>query len=224
MSLSEDQLVDMMGANATVLQKSNKNDLLQFITFLRGRVEELESYKIIRERVKILEKSIVSHMQYNRRESIEIHGVPETISDDNLEKRCLDILEDIGCGKVKSSGVHACHRLKNRSKVVMRFTNRKRADSALHNKMKLKDIDRAKYGLDNNTSLFINESLCPPMQFLAYKVRQAKRGNKIVSYNLWKGKLSLKLVKDGPDTKIQHIQDLIDIGLATEEDSCLFIV
>ena len=136
----------------------------------------------------------------------------------------MDVLEDIGCGKVKSPSVQACHRLKNRSKVVMRFTNRKRADSALHNKSKLKDIDRAKYGFDNGVEIFINESLCPPMQFLAFKVRQAKRNNKIVSYNLWKGRLSLKLVKDGPDTKIQHIQDLVDIGLATEEDLSRFIV
>ena len=62
------------------------------------------------------------------------------------------------------------------------------------------------------------------MQFLAYKVRQAKKAKKIESYNLWKGKLTLKFEKKDKDTVIGHIQDLIDIGLANEDDRDEFIV
>lgn len=30
-------------------------------------------------------------LQYNRRESIEIHGIPQEVNDNELEGKCLDI-------------------------------------------------------------------------------------------------------------------------------------
>ena len=54
------------------------------------------------------------------------------------------------------------------------------------------------------------------MQFLHYKVRTAFKQKKISSYNLWKGKLALKI--DNVDHIITHVNDLIDLNLAEEED------
>ena len=223
MSLSTDQLQVMMTQDFSQLEKhNNKKDLCQFISHLRSKVEELESYKLISKRVQMLEKTLVSHMQYNRRESIEIHNLPQTIKDDELEGKCLEVLEDIGCGKIKRSQVHACHRLKNRDKTIIRFVNRKFADKALHNKAQLKNVDKLKYGVEGK-NLYINENLCPPMQFLHYKIRQAKKAKKIESFNVWKGKLTLKISQNEDDIPIRHIQDLIDIELAEEEDREGFI-
>ena len=60
------------------------------------------------------------------------------------------------------------------------------------------------------------------MQFLSYKVRKAYHAKKFKSYNLWKGKLSIKC-NDDKDYVISHIDDLIDLDLADEEDrSSLF--
>ena len=160
---------------------------------------------MIAQRVQLLERSHLRSLQYNRRESIEICGLPETVADNNLEQTCLSLLEDIGCGKIKKSAVHACHRLGNRDKTIIRFVNRKHADLALHNKKKLKDVDKAKYALQGN--VFINESLCKPMQFLAFKVRNAYREKKIASFNLWKGKLTCKIEEQ--DFKIGHIDDFV---------------
>ena len=213
----------MLSADGSVLKKSNKDDLCSLISFLRGKLKELQSYQLVAKRVQLLEKTVVSSMQYSRRESIEIHGLPETVKDDELEGKCLGVLEDIGCGKIDSSQVHACHRLKNRKNTIIRFVNRKVADNALHNKSKLKNINRGKYGLANDANIYINENLCRPMQFLAFKVRKAFREKIIVSYNIWKGRLSVKLVPNGPDIVVTHVQDLIDINLATDEDKQYFL-
>ena len=225
MSLPADQLQAMMTQDFSQLEKSNnKKDLCQFISHLRSRVEELESYKLISKRVQMLEKTLVSHIQYNRRESIEIHNLPPAVKDDELEAKCLEVLEDIGCGKIKRSKVHACHRMKNRDKTIIRFVNRKFADLALHNKAKLKNVDKAKYGLAQGKNLYINENLCPPMQFLSYKIREAKKAKKIETFNIWKGKLSIKIGPNDRDIPIRHIQDLIDINLASEDDREGFII
>ena len=203
------------------LKKSNKEDLCGYILTLRSKIEELESYQLIAKRVQMLERSHISSLQYQRRPSIEISGIPSSF-DENLEETCIDLLGDIGCGKIEPSEIHACHRLKNRNNTIIRFVNRKHADTALHNKKKLSSIDRRKYRLPpENKGIFINESLCRPLQFLAYKVRVALKAKKIESYNLWKGKLSIKI--SNQNYNISHIDDLIELNLAEEDDRLSFI-
>ena len=207
----------MLSQDVAQLEKNNKKDLTGLVGYLKGKLEELESYRLIEKRVRSLESNLIENIQYTRRESIEIHGIPESVKDEQLEEKVIDVLEEIGVGRVKSYRIHACHRLKNRSKAVIRFVSRKNADLALHHRGKLKDFDVAKHGFNADTKLFINESLCPQMQYLCYLARTCKKQKTIDSYNLWKGRLTIKM--GGTDTQIhiRHIEDLIDLGLATED-------
>ena len=50
--------------------------------------------------------------QYNRRENIEISGLPERISQDDLETACIRILRRIGVDGLEPWEIAACHRLK----------------------------------------------------------------------------------------------------------------
>ena len=134
--------------------------------------------------VERLQRSHVRSLQYNRRESVELSGIPESIGQENLEGTCVGILNEIGCVNVTERDIHTCHRLKNKKNVIIRFVNRKDADLALHNRGKLKDIDKeGKFKIKGE--IYINESLCRPLQFLHWKC--AFKGKKIDSYNLWKG-------------------------------------
>ena len=219
--LTQVQVNEMNTADLKKLKQNNKEDLLAYISLLRGKVEELQSYQLISARVSLLERSHLNSLQYNRRESVEISGVPEAVPDDELKDYCLEVLEEIGCGQMDKMDVHACHRLKNKNNSIIRFVNRKHASLALHNRKKLKTIDRTKFKLPaESKGIFINESLCRPMQFLAYKVRKAYSAKKINSWNLWKGKLSLKI--NEKTSVISHIDDLIVLNLATEEDRLSF--
>ena len=200
------------------LRKKNRKDLVGYISHLRNKVEELESYQLVSQRVKNLERCMLSSLQYERRECIEIYNLPETVADEKIEDTCLSILQDIGCGEIKKWQVHAFHRMRNRKNSIIRFVTRKHADAALHNRGKLKTLDQTKYGFDNR--IYINESLCRPMAFLAYKVRSAKKEGRIESYNIWKGKLSVTI--NSRKHSISHIDDLIDLSLANEEDRTSF--
>ena len=223
--LTNDKMLQMLEQNATQLERNNnKKDLVELVTRLKLRVEELESYKLIADRVRDLERSQVSLMQYVRRESIEIHDIPESVKDEKLEDTCLDILEQIGCGKIKKYRVHACHRLKNRSKTVIRFLTRKHADQALWKRGNLKDADMTKCGLPAGHKVYINENLCPPLQYLQYLVRHLKKDGKIHNFNLWKGRLTIQLEEDGDKIQIGHIDDLIDRGLASEDNRSKFVL
>ena len=79
----------------------NKDHLVSYIQHLRTKIEELESNKLIAKRVEILKRSHLISMQYNRRESIEIAGIPETVTDECLEETTLGILEAIGVPKIE---------------------------------------------------------------------------------------------------------------------------
>ena len=220
-TLTPTKLQEMDTSDLVKLKGSNKDQLLAYIQSLRGKVEELQSYHLVAQRVQLLERSQLRSLQYNRRESIEIHGVPRSVKDDQLEGFCAKILQEIGCGDIGDKDVHACHRLRNKDKTIIRFTNRKFADRALHNRRKLKDINKVTFNIpDASRGLFINESLCKPMSFLCFKVRSAMKAKTIESYNLWKGKLSLKV--NGEEHYISHVEDLIELGLAEEVDRLNF--
>ena len=126
------------------------------------------------------------------------------------------MLEDIGVQGVDSKDVHACHRLGNTKKTIIRFV-KNAVKNALHNKKKLAEINGLKFKLAKELpGLFINESLRRPMQFLLYKVRTAFKQKKISSYNFWKDKLALKA--DNVDHIIIHINDSIDLNHAVVDD------
>ena len=94
--------------NVSKLKKDfNKDSLVGYIQHLRGRVEELEAYRIIAKRV--------------GRDSIEIAGIPESINDKYLENKSLQILGSIGVDKVEPCQVHACHRLKNKRNTITNY-------------------------------------------------------------------------------------------------------
>ena len=86
------------------------------------------------------------------------------------------------------------------------------------------NLDNEKYGLNRDTKIFINENLCRPLKFLHYKVHQAYKNKKISYFNLWKGKLPVKLGANSEIMNIQHINDLIDIDLAIDDDWVSFYI
>ena len=205
------------------VKKFSKKDVCNYIVGLRNKLEELESYRLISKRVKLLERNLISHMQYNRRESIKISGL-DKINNNDLEKTTVGILEDIGVGKIESWQVQACHRLKNPKNVIIKFVSRKHAALAIHNRKKLMNLDNEKHGLNRDAKIFINENLCRPLKFLHCKVRQAYKNKKILYFNLWKGKRSVKLGANSEIINIQHINDLIDIDLAIDDDRVSFYI
>ena len=110
--------------------------------------------------IESLEKELTSFQQYNRRENIEISGIPESIPQNELEKIIIDVLKRIGVWGLESYEVVACRRLRRKmsnertQRVIIRFTNRKRAIECLQGRRYLRDT------IHEFPNIYIHESLC----------------------------------------------------------------
>ena len=91
----------------------------------------------LKNRVLSLEISGNHLEQYGRRNNLEITGISDDVSDENLEGKVIEVLNEIQVD-VSRSDIEACHRIgksKNSSKkIIVRFINRKYAKNALLNR------------------------------------------------------------------------------------------
>ena len=125
------------------LASFKKDKLVSIIFELQRKVEELNSFKVIEKRVEKLERTQFSQLQYERRDTIEIDGIENDVNQEDLENTTLAVLKDIGVN-CDSSSIQACHRLNKRGTVITKFSNRKLAAAAVHNRKKLRDFDESR--------------------------------------------------------------------------------
>ena len=76
-----------------------------------------------------LDARLIECEQYSRRESLVISGIPNSVSQKDLQRKVIDILGLIGL-EIGPKDISACHRLYNPrsefpAKVIVRFCNRK---------------------------------------------------------------------------------------------------
>ena len=82
---------------------SSINDIKMHLSELRKYYEQLESDIVITklvntklcDKMKFLERQCWANEQYFRRECMEISGVPESVTDNDLEGKVLNLLEKI---------------------------------------------------------------------------------------------------------------------------------
>ena len=75
--------------------------------------------------------------QYSGRECHEIAGIPNEVNNRCLEKFIFDEIFRKLDLNINACDVSACHRLKNSSRVIMKFVNQKVAKAVVANKFKL---------------------------------------------------------------------------------------
>ena len=75
--------------------------------------------------------------QYSRRNSVEISGISNEVSDENLEKKVIDICKESG-SELNPYDIEACHRLlsgrvntSNSKRVIIKFVDRKHSEAML---------------------------------------------------------------------------------------------
>ena len=105
-----------------VIDYQNKFDMLSNInvelTSLRDRFTKMESRLLVTRRVndnlvkqnRILERNCAANEQYSSRECLEISGIPDSISNNDLEETVLKIFNETDV-TVNLRDVEACHRL-----------------------------------------------------------------------------------------------------------------
>ena len=113
----------------------------------------------LQERVVALERQCWGNSQYSRRECLEITGIPDSISNDDLEETTIKIFDKLDVA-IDPSNIEDCHWLKcnGPKKVSIKFARRKDANLIRKNKNKLKGMNLCLIRVNN--PVFINDSLC----------------------------------------------------------------
>lgn len=141
---------------------------------------------LISERIDTLETELYAQQQYSRRECLEIVGIDNSIQTEDLEENVIELFDEIGVD-INSSDIQACHRLKKRDTVIIKFSNRKDVHKILLNKKKLKTKGKR---------VFINESLCPKYRKFLGKANRLVKNNLAKNTFTRNGIVKIKLNND----------------------------
>ena len=79
-----------------------------------------------------LENNAVTNAQYHRRESVEVNPIPPSITDEELELNISEAFSLTG-HEVTPNDLQACHRLKKKESVIVKFKCRKLKQNVLVN-------------------------------------------------------------------------------------------
>ena len=145
---------------------------------------------------------------------MEINGIPNSISDDNLESTVINVLSKATNVHVTADDIEACHRIGkskgNSKKTIVRFINRKHCKCALVNRKKLKPFNSESIGLPN-VKLYFNENLTEYNNTLAFYGCKLKRAGLINSTYTFDGTVHiLRTVGERP-IKVFHMRKLLEM-------------
>ena len=190
-----------------------KNDLLSIKNTVIQRL--VDDNKKLRDRVYMLESEVYKSQQYSRRNNIEVNGIPDSVTDDSLEDKAIDIFQkiDVTVGK---NDIEACHRLgkkNNGSKTtILKFVNRRKCEEIIAKRKKLGSVNMTSLGFPNETAIFVHLNSCPYYSHLSWKCRKLRKEGLIYStWQLADGTVVLKESENSRYKKITHEYDLDDM-------------
>ena len=163
--------------------------------------------RLLNETVVQLERNAINNAQYHHCESLEIKPVPASIGDDVLESSICEALS-LTSHKVKHDDLQACHHLKKKDTVIVKFKCRKQKCNVLINRKNLRNKSDVLNQLNFSGKLFVSESMCHENHQLSYKCRHLKNAGKIHSTWFWNNSVNVKLNERSQPIKIHHFIDI----------------
>ena len=151
-NLSKDELI-----GAVLSLENFKNDSNKKFSELNDRFNDFKSkYEMVNsnlsitrrcndlllERITQLERNNLNNAQYNRRETLEINPVPSDVADDVLEQSVCQALSLTGTS-VEPDDLQACHRMRKKDRVIIKFKCRKQNHRVLLNRKTLQKKSRS---------------------------------------------------------------------------------
>ena len=195
---------------------------------VNGVIPKLQSQLAVSQRVNetlmsqlhTVERDTISNSQYARRESLELHGVPESFDNGpGLEANVISLINDIAPdADITPDDLQAVHRLKTKRNVIVKFASRKKKHAVITKRKNLKDDESIKRRHNIQGQIYLNESMCYQVNRLHYFCRQLKKRGKLVYYTFFNGSLRVKTETEGTSTVIGHINDLVKLTGMTRND------
>ena len=183
-NLSREELIEELLKFSDITDKLNGLNN-RFEDFIK-KYDELHSELLISKncnslllkRITNLERDAVNNAQYVRRETIEINPIPQSIPNTDLEIKVCQALSLTGT-TVTPDDLQACHHMKNKEKVIVKFKDRKQRNKVIFSRKELKSKGKQLRELQFGSPLFINDSMCCENPSLFYKCCQLKNVRKL---------------------------------------------
>ena len=210
--ITDELLVETMKSNLNEevsnlteeVQKLNTNFELLKSDFSATRIEN----NSLNERLIALERQRCANAQYSRWECLEITSIPSSISDKDFEKVVCKVIPKAEVD-ITADDIEHCHRVGNKSQTLIKFGNRKVSRKVLSvrkdlNKIKMSDIE-----ITGQSTLYINQSLCPYYRMLWSKTKTLYQKGKIDSFYVSNGNIKIRLQENARPITISHTHDFI---------------
>ena len=178
--------------------------------------------RIVSEELEKTESICHSTDQYQRRNNIELSGIPKDLDGKILEDVVIDLVNKL----IKEPGqpseddsynigpgdIEACHRIMTKNKdgvknTIVRFTNRKICDDIHSSKSRMKFIKVEELG-NSVSQVYANENLSNYFKQLSAKCRRLKKKKIIIDTWDFKGMVKVQMLDETIHT-ISH-QNVLD--------------
>ena len=185
------------------------------IVKMQMQIEEQQKVNaILLAKMEVLEKNQIETDQYSRKETIEVRGIDEDLSNDQVEKQVVDMLNSIKEDDEPAftkEDIHACHKLKNKKMVICKFVSRRRMRSSINNRKKLKNKDLSSIGIKGRVVIY--ESMSYHYKNLHWRCSQLKKAGKIKDCWFYNGKY--KIIRIG-ETEPVVVHDVGSLSFEIE--------
>ena len=208
-----------MSTDIKNLGNKTKNQLMEMVKKLAAEnallIEVQDYMETTNKRLDKLEREQNLSLQYMRRDTIEITGIPADIGNQNLEEEVVKIYKKAGVEindkNLDSPDIQACHRNGKKNITICKFVNRKFAREGL--------VCGRNQGTDiyGTLPVYINTSFCPEFKFLIFLIRKAKTRGEILRWNVRNEVNFIQVAEGGNLVEVAHKNDLIELNLLESE-------
>jgi hypothetical protein len=166
----------------------------------------------IRKKIHELDERVIECEQYSRRENLVLSGIPDSVSQTNLQSKVLEILAAAGFRELRPDDISACHRLakprnsRYPARVIVRFLSRKPVDFCISNRERVQnDI---KTNLNLNIRIF--ENLCKANEEALRICKWLQENGAIHDHFIRNGFVKIVKTAGGRPVKVRHPEFLRD--------------
>jgi hypothetical protein len=194
--------------------KANLHIRSRIVTNLRNENIHLhQRVRTLEDRVLRMEKQMNNAENNQRKNNIEVDGIPESVRDGDLRSVVAKIFNHISQSDILTADIECAHRLFSKSSPKPTIVRLKRnlideirtADA----KTKLKDVP-LKMGYPQGTKLYINDNQSPTMRTLSYNARLLKSEGLIAETWFSNAAVRIKRTQTSKPLKVTHEKDLVD--------------
>ena len=190
----------MQSSNAKVLEELKLlNDKLEIDVAITRNANSLLS-----SRLTDTERQCWANAQYSRRETLEIVGLPKSSSNDEAETKVFQIFRSLDCN-VNKKDLDACHWLKDKERVIVKFCRRKDCEKVLNAKNDLRNLDTTNLDLPKGSKIFFNQSLCSHYRLLWSTSKKLHDKSSIFGWYISNGPIKTKLKENSRPLNISHM-------------------